>query len=284
LAREHYLRQQQRRAAAAARRRRTQQVSAVVLAVVLVVGGVAVLASVLRGSGNDLATLPTTKATDTGGTSASASSSASPSPSASPSAKNVAGDCTYTKTSQGAVKSAGLPAYDKSKAASYRKPFTATIRTNLGDISVLLAAQKAPCTANSFKHLALATFYDKTGCHRLTTQGIFVLQCGDPSSTGNGGPGYQFGVENAPPNGSYPAGTLAMARTSDPNSNGSQFFIVYKQTSLPDPNGYTVFGKVTKGLDIVTKVAAAGTDDSNGTGDGKPKEKVTITSVTIGKG
>jgi peptidyl-prolyl cis-trans isomerase B (cyclophilin B) len=278
LAREHYLRQQQRRAAAAARRRRTQQVSAVVLAVVLVVGGVAVLASVLRGSGNDVAALPATKATDTGGTSASASSSASPS------AEKVAGGCTYTKTSQGAVKSAGLPAYDKSKAASYRKPFTATITTNFGDISVLLAAQKAPCTANSFKHLALTKFYDKTGCHRLTTQGIFVLQCGDPSGTGNGGPGYQFGVENAPPNGSYPAGTLAMARTSDPNSNGSQFFIVYKQTSLPDPNGYTVFGKVIKGLDIVAKVAAAGTDDSNGTGDGKPKEKVTITSVTIGKG
>jgi peptidyl-prolyl cis-trans isomerase B (cyclophilin B) len=273
LAREHYERQQQRRAAAAARRRRTQQITAVVVAVVLVVGGVAFLASTLSGGGDNAAATPA----DTGTTSASASASTSSSPSAS----KAASGCTYAKSSQAASRKVGLPAYDKSKAASYKQPFNATIKTNVGDIAITLAADKAPCTANSFRHLATTKFFDKTDCHRLTTTGIFVLQCGDPTGGGSGGPGYQFGVENAPADGVYPAGTLAMARTTDPGSNGSQFFIVYKKTSLPDPNGYTIFGRVTKGLDVVTKVAAAGA--AGGSGDGKPNTKVTIESVTVGK-
>ena len=83
-------------------------------------------------------------------------------------------------------------------------------------------------------------------------EGIYVLQCGDPTGTGQGGPGYTFGIENAPKDGKYPTGVLAMARTQDPNSNGGQFFITYKETQLPtDGGGYTIFGKVTKGLDIV---------------------------------
>jgi peptidyl-prolyl cis-trans isomerase B (cyclophilin B) len=277
LAREHYERQQARRAAAAARRRRTQQIAAVVVAVVVVVAGVAYLASTLGGDDStDAASSPSASATDTGGP-----TSASASPSSSPSASNAASGCTYTKSTEAAAKDVGLPTYDKSKAASYRQPFPATIKTNLGDLEVAIAADKAPCTANSFKHLAQTKFWDGSDCHRLTTSGIFVLQCGDPTGTGSGGPGYQYGVENAPKDGVYPAGTLAMARTSDPGSNGSQFFIVYKQTSLPDPNGYTVFGRVTKGLDIVNEVAAAGVDGSGG--DGKPKKTITIESVSVGK-
>ncbi len=145
-----------------------------------------------------------------------------------------------------------------------------------------LAADKAPCTANSFKHLAESKYYDGSPCHRLTTDNIYVLQCGDPTGSGSGGPGYQFGVENAPADGNYPAGTLAMARTSDPGSNGSQFFVVYKDTQLPDANGYTIFGHVTKGLDVVQKVADAGVE--GGGGDGAPVQKVTVQTVTIGKG
>jgi peptidyl-prolyl cis-trans isomerase B (cyclophilin B) len=277
LAREHYERQQARRAEVAARRRRNQQVTAVVVAVVLIVGGVAFLASTLGGDSSDAASA-------SGSTSAPATSaSASPSASSSPSVSAAASGCTYTKSSAPASKPVSIATYDKSKAASYKQPFTATIKTNEGDLVVDLAADKAPCTTNSFKHLAQSAFFDNTTCHRLTTSGIYVLQCGDPTGSGSGGPGYQFGVENAPKDGVYPAGTLAMARTSDPGSNGSQFFIVYKETKLPDPNGYTVFGKVTKGLDVITKVAAAGSDDSNGSGDGKPKTKVDIESVTIGK-
>ena len=270
LARERYERQQQRRAAAAARRRRNQQIAAVVVAVAVVVVGVWFLASKL---GGDASTQAATKPTP--------ASTASASPSTSPSA--AATGCTYTKTAEKAAKDVGLPTYDPAKAATYKQPFTATVKTNLGDIVLAMAADAAPCTTNSFRHLATSKYYDSSSCHRLTTTGIFVLQCGDPTGTGTGGPGYAFGVENAPADGKYPAGTVAMARTSDPNTNGSQFFLVYKDTQLPQAGGagYTVFGTVTKGLDIVSKVADAGTDSAGG--DGAPKQKVTIESVTIGK-
>jgi peptidyl-prolyl cis-trans isomerase B (cyclophilin B) len=278
LARERYERQQQRRAAAVARRRRTQQIVAVMVAVLIVVGGITALASKLGGNDNTTAASKPTKPVSVS-PSASPSASASASPSTSPSV--AAGGCTYTKSAEKASKDVGLPTYDKAKAATYKKPFSATLKTNLGDIVIAMAADKAPCTTNSFRHLATTKFFDSSPCHRLTTQGIFVLQCGDPTGLGSGGPGYGFGVENAPADGKYPAGTVAMARTSDPNSNGSQFFLVYKETSLPDATGYTVFGTITKGLDIVTQVAKAGTAGANG--DGAPKKKVTIESVTIGK-
>jgi peptidyl-prolyl cis-trans isomerase B (cyclophilin B) len=278
LARERYERQQQRRAATTARRRRNQQVVAVFVAVVIVVGGIVVLASKLGSNNNTpVASKPTKAVSAT--PSASPSASASASPSSSPSV--AAAGCTYTKSAEKASKNVGLPTYNKAKAATYKKPFSATLKTNLGDIVIAMTANKAPCTTNSFRHLATTKFFDSSPCHRLTTQGIFVLQCGDPTGSGSGGPGYAFGVENAPADGKYPAGTVAMARTSDPNSNGSQFFLVYKETSLPDATGYTIFGKVTKGLNIVTQVAAAGTAGANG--DGAPKKKVTIESVTIGK-
>lgn len=270
LAREHYLRQQERRAQAAARRRRTQQITAVVLAVVLVGGGVAVLVNALGGDDSTTTASATTR-----------SPAASPSVSPSVSASAAAAGCTYTKSAEKASRVVGLPTYDKAKAASYRKPFTATLKTNKGDVVITLAADKAPCTANSFRHLVTKKFYDGTPCHRLTTEGIFVLQCGDPTGQGSGGPGYAFGVENAPADAKYPPGTIAMARTTDPNSNGSQFFLVYKETSLPDDNGYTIFGTITKGLDVVTKIAKTGTAD--GKSDGAPKDKVTIESATIGK-
>jgi peptidyl-prolyl cis-trans isomerase B (cyclophilin B) len=277
LARERYERQQQRRAAAAARRRRNQQIIAVVVAVVIVVGGVAALATKLGGKDTTSAASKPAKTA-----SVSPSASASPSVSASPSPSAAASGCTYTKSTEKASKDVGLPTYDKAKAASYKKPFTATLKTNLGDIVIAMTADKAPCTTNSFRHLATAKFFNSSPCHRLTTANIYVLQCGDPTGSGSGGPGYGFGVENAPADGKYPAGTVAMARTSDPNSNGSQFFLVYKETSLQDATGYSVFGTITKGLDIVSRVAAAGAAGT--TGDGAPKLKVTIESVTIGKG
>jgi peptidyl-prolyl cis-trans isomerase B (cyclophilin B) len=130
---------------------------------------------------------------------------------------------------------------------------------------------------NSFVYLAGQRYFNNTDCHRLTTSGIFVLQCGDPTGTGSGGPGYKFNDENLA-GATYPAATLAMANAG-PNTNGSQFFLVYKDTSLPP--SYTPFGTIVSGLGVVQKVAAAGTD--NGTGDGHPKEKVVIESVTIKK-
>jgi peptidyl-prolyl cis-trans isomerase B (cyclophilin B) len=163
--------------------------------------------------------------------------------------------------------------------------WTATLETNCGEIVMELDGKAAPQTVSSFVFLAQKHYFDETPCHRLTTSGIYVLQCGDPTGTGSGGPGYGYGIENAPPNGVYPAGALAMARTSDPNSNGSQFFIVYKKTSLPtEGGGYSIFGTVTKGLDIVQQLAAKGTDDANSAGDGHPTQPISLLSVTVEKG
>jgi peptidyl-prolyl cis-trans isomerase B (cyclophilin B) len=154
----------------------------------------------------------------------------------------------------------------------------AVLTTNFGVIEADLAAGAAPCTVNSFLTLARSGFFGGTQCHRLTSAGLYVLQCGDPSGTGQGGPGYQFDDENLPTKSrpAYPRGTLAMANAG-PGTNGSQFFLVYKDSEI-DPN-YSVFGKITKGLDVLDKIAAAGTDDSNGAGDGHPKLEVTITRV-----
>jgi peptidyl-prolyl cis-trans isomerase B (cyclophilin B) len=273
LAREHYERQQARRRETNARRRKLQTVAAVLVAVALVAGGVVWLAL----AGDDNEGTVATKSKDT----PSPSASPSPSPSSSPSETAGAG-CTYSKTDQPASKDVGLPSYDPDKAARYKKPFTTTIRTDQGNIKVDMAAADAPCTTNSFRHLAEAGYFDGTSCHRLTTGGIFVLQCGDPTGSGSGGPGYQFGEENLPADeeSNYPAGTLAMANAGA-GTNGSQFFLVYKDTTLP-PN-YTIFGTITKGLDVVQKVADAGSDNSNAEGDGKPVQPISIERVTIGK-
>ena len=157
------------------------------------------------------------------------------------------------------------------------KKYTMTLHTSQGDIVIALNAAKAPHTVNSFTFLAGQRFFDGTHCHRLTTAGIYVLQCGDPTGTGTGGPGYSFGDENLT-GATYPAGTVAMANAG-PNTNGSQFFLVYKDTTLPP--SYTPFGTITSGLDVVQKVAAGGTDNSNGQGDGQPNISVVLTRVTI---
>jgi peptidyl-prolyl cis-trans isomerase B (cyclophilin B) len=171
----------------------------------------------------------------------------------------------------------GIPVFDAKKAA---KPYSATLQTSQGSVRFQALTAQAPCTTFSFRFLAEHSFFNRSHCHRLTTQRLWVLQCGDPTGTGSGGPGYAFGSENLT-GAKYPAGTLAMANTGQPNSNGSQFFIVYKNSTLAP--SYTPFGTVVKGLGIIQNVAKAGTDNANGAGDGHPKEKVTIESVTIKK-
>jgi peptidyl-prolyl cis-trans isomerase B (cyclophilin B) len=164
-------------------------------------------------------------------------------------------------------------------AGTTGKRFVATITTNCGAITAELYGDKAPKTVSSFRLLAQKAYWKDSPCHRLVTTGIFVLQCGDPTGTGGGpGPGYSYGVENAPKDYKYPRGTLAMARTTDPNSNGDQFFIVYKDTELKDATGYTIFGMVTKGLDIVDKVAAAGVNPTDQT---SPLAPLSILSVDV---
>lgn len=156
-------------------------------------------------------------------------------------------------------------------AAAENREWTGTLEFNGADLGVTLFGDQAPQAVASFLHLAETDFFAGTKCHRLTTGGFDILQCGDPTGTGAGGPGYEFGpIENAPSDNVYKRGTLAMARTSDPNSNGSQFFIVYGDTTIApgSAGGYTVFGEITGGLDAVEKVAAQGTSD--GGQDGPP--------------
>ena len=154
----------------------------------------------------------------------------------------------------------------------------ATMDTSVGAFKLTLAADTAPCTVNSFISLAEQGYFDGTTCHRLTTEGILVLQCGDPTATGSGGPGYSFADELTGDE-SYPTGTLAMANAG-PDTNGSQFFIVYGDTPLPP--SYTVFGTVDDAtVAAITKVAQDGTDNANGQGDGAPNTPVDISFVSF---
>ncbi len=159
-----------------------------------------------------------------------------------------------------------------------------TMNTNLGAIKVEVDTAKAPCAAASFTYLAGKKFFDNTKCHRMVTSGIYVLQCGDPSATGTGGPAYRFNEENLPTDKrpAYPEGVVALAKTQDPGTSGSQFFIVYKDSELPAD--YTILGRVTEGLDIIKKVAAAGVipdPQAQSAGDGAPKTEVKIQSLTM---
>jgi cyclophilin family peptidyl-prolyl cis-trans isomerase len=142
------------------------------------------------------------------------------------------------------------------------------------------ASGKAPQTVASFLSLAKSGYWADSPCHRLTTEGIFVLQCGDPTGTGGGSPGYGYGVENPPADFAFAPGTLAMARTSDPKSNG-QLFIVHKQTVLKDPAGYSIFGKITSGMDIVERVAAAGAKPADTNQNTAPLQPISILAVNV---
>ena len=206
---------------------------------------------------------------------------ASPSPSTTPSASSTPTSsvsatalpnvqCAYTKEAGAQSKFVGLPSSTATPGVK-----TATVTTSVGKIVFELSA-KTPCTENSFAFLASKKYFDSTPCHRLlNAPGFAALQCGDPSGTGLGGPGYKFADENLT-GATYPRGTVAMAN-SGPGTNGSQFFFVFKDSKFA-PN-YTPFGRVTSGLDVLDAIAAAGTSD--GSSDGKPKTRVTINRVIV---
>ena len=164
-----------------------------------------------------------------------------------------------------------------------------SVETSQGNIGLILHNDDSPCTVNSFLSLASQNFFDETVCHRLTTSpSLQVLQCGDPSGTGSGGPGYQFANEfptdqfaaddpAAQEPMTYPRGTLAMANAG-PDTNGSQFFLVYGDSVLPPQ--YTVFGTIDEtGLATLDKIAAAGV--AGGAADGAPALETTLTSVRM---
>jgi peptidyl-prolyl cis-trans isomerase B (cyclophilin B) len=205
--------------------------------------------------------------------SSSSSTVASPTSAGSP----VAGQCAYQKhTEPTPTRNVGIPSTSDVRRSGEQK---VTMTTNQGVVEFTMDLAKAPCTAHSFAFLAGKNYYNSTPCHRILTAGSYMLQCGDPSGTGQGGPGYQFGSENLPTGATppYPAGTVAMANASDPTTNGSQFFLVYKDSSFDGPN-YTVFGKITRGLDVLQKIAAGG---ASGSSQDIPNIKVQISSVVV---
>lgn len=217
-------------------------VGAAVVAVVLVAGGVAA-AVLLRDDGGE------------GG---------EPVAQSNPNAQT----CSYVPVDGENRKDVGMPP-SKVPAA---QPTRATIQTNLGTLVVQLDAANAPCTVNSLAYLAGKGLYNDTSCHRVTTDAsLKVLQCGDPTGTGMGGPAYRFPDENLV-NVRYTRGTVAMAN-SGPDTNGSQFFILYADTTSLPPD-YTPFGRVTSGMDIVDQVAKEGAETGT---DGRPKKDITIT-------
>ncbi|GAA1085055.1 MULTISPECIES: peptidylprolyl isomerase [Kitasatospora] len=253
LAREKYERQIQRRAEAQKQaRKRNVLVGAGVAVAVVAAAGTAWALGGSDGDKKDAAAAPT------------------PTAAATP----VKGCTTPAPGSPNGKQFKTEPAMTVDTKASY----TMALDTSCGKVTIALDAAKAPHTVNSFAFLSNEKYFDHTKCHRLTTEGIYVLQCGDPTGTGSGGPGYQFADENLT-GATYPAGTVAMANAGA-GTNGSQFFLVYKDTQLP-PN-YTPFGKVTGGLDVVQNIAAGGVQ--GGGGDGAPVADVVLNSVTTTKG
>ncbi|MCW0212846.1 MAG: peptidylprolyl isomerase [Pseudonocardia sp.] len=251
--------QQQRRIEAARKRKRTAAIVAAAVVVVVVVA--VVLLSLPKGSDD-------------------------PAPAAQ--AAGAPGTVTCQYPSDGSPAKPNTP--PQTDGVSNVGTADVALATTAGPITLTLDRAKAPCTVNSFLSLAGQGYFDDTQCHRLTTgEGLKVLQCGDPTAQGTGGPGYT--ITDEPPTGlapaaagqgtvTYPRGTLAMAKTSAPNSGGSQFFLVYADSTLPPD--YTVFGTIDDaGLATIDKVAAGGTDNSNGQGDGKPVTPVTIQTAKV---
>jgi len=266
LAREKFLRQQQRRTSARRKARMRNAAIASVLGVILI-GSVALYTTgVVLGDDDDK-----TNAGAEVTPSASAPSKA-PDPCDKPAAGKV-GTQTWKKE----------PALTVDESAKY----TMKLATTCGDIDIALKAKAAPHTVNSFDFLAGKGYFDHTKCHRLTTEGIYVLQCGDPTAQGNGGPGYNIPDENLKDkslkDNVYPAGTVAMANTGQPDSGGSQFFLVYQDSQLPP--SYTPFGTVSKeGMAVLKKIAAAGAQPADPTtGNTAPNATVVIDKATVTK-
>jgi peptidyl-prolyl cis-trans isomerase B (cyclophilin B) len=267
---------QTRLAAKRARRRRIERNagigSGVVLVVAVIVGAFLLFTG---GDGRDAASPSTTP---------SAGSSASSKPSASASAAGAIGSCPTPAVKAPAKPKTFSAAPPASDAAG--RTWRMTLDTTCGALTIRMDGRKAPKAVSAMLTLARSGFFDATPCHRLVTSGIYVLQCGDPTGTGTGGPGFEFGpVENAPKHDVYPAGTVAMARhQNDGKSMGSQFFLVYRDSTIPSDSagGYTVLGDITKGLDVVKKVAAGGV--SGGQTDGAPARAVSITSTAVKSG
>ncbi|HJT92585.1 MAG TPA: peptidylprolyl isomerase, partial [Mycobacterium sp.] len=254
-----------------------------VAAIVVIAAVVATVVITNRDSGGQTASAATT-------TSAAPTPTAPAAPGQLPAFAAPAGlgeKCEYPASAEKASKQVNSPR--TGKVPTDPAQISASMSTNQGNLGLMLDNAKSPCTVNSFASLAQQGYFNETPCHRLTTsEALAVLQCGDPTGAGTGGPGYEFANEyptnqyqpddpklNEPV--VYPRGTLAMANAG-PGTNGSQFFLVYKDSQLP-PN-YTVFGTIDEtGLATLDKIAAAGV--AGGAQDGKPAQDVQVKSILL---
>ena len=254
LSRQKAQRQAERREQAAARRRRRNQVIVGVLVAALVVTMLIGLVTALGGQDDTAA-------------SSGASAPADSSPG------DVQCDYIDNAPDPSTVTDVGRPPSDPGDLGE----LTATLTLNGDPVVISLDGSGAACTASSWEFLAAADYFDDTVCHRLTTSDTLgVLQCGDPSGTGRGGPGYRFAEENLE-GATYTAGTVAMANTGQEATTGSQFFIVHSDSILPPE--YTVVGEVVEGLDVVSEIAQAGTVE--GGADGTPSSGADVSDLVV---
>ncbi|MCF6507549.1 peptidylprolyl isomerase [Blastococcus sp. MG754426] len=267
-AQRHLQRQLERRAEQAKKRRRNLGLLLAALAVVVVAGVALLVTGVFGGDDptDDLAAEPTTPA---------ATSSA---------ARTTNADgtvtCEYLPDESGNTNLTDVGTPPNPEATPTQGTATVLMSTNQGDVTLTLDRAQAPCAAASFVYLTEQGFYDGTPCHRLVDAETFgVLQCGDPTGTGSGGPSYKY-AEEVTPDTTYPRGTVAMAKTAAPNSTGGQFFLTFVDTELPPE--YTVVGTVDEaGLGVLDAVAAGGVQGAEGPGDGAPNIPVTIEDASV---
>ncbi len=278
-----------------AKRARTRRIlviagGSVVAVAVIVAAVIAIVNTKHEHKSNTAATTSTTAPSSSADTTPPATPQTGPVPPLPPfkPSANLGANCQYPASSDPAAKPVKPPRTGKIPTDTAQ--VSASMVTTQGNVGLMLANNESPCTVNSFASLIGQKYFDNTKCHRLTTSpDLGVLQCGDPKGDGTGGPGYGFGNEyptdQYPPNDPkaqqpvlYPRGTLAMANSGQPNSNGSQFFMVYKDSQLPPQ--YTVFGTIqADGLATLDKIAKAGV--AGGGDDGPPAVDVTIKSLLL---
>ncbi|MGY1847099.1 MULTISPECIES: peptidylprolyl isomerase [unclassified Blastococcus] len=267
-AQRHLQRQLERRTEQAKKRRRNLGLLLTAIAVVAIVGAALLITNVFGGDDetDDLAADPTTPA---------ATSSA---------ARTTNADgtvtCEYLPDESGNTNLTDVGTPPNPEATPTQGTATLLMSTNQGDLTLTLDRAQAPCAAASFVYLTEQGFYDDTSCHRLVNAETFgVLQCGDPTGTGAGGPSYKY-AEEVTPDTTYPRGTVAMAKTAAPNSTGGQFFLTFVDTELPPE--YTVVGSIDEaGLAVLDEVAAGGVQGADGPGDGAPNIPVTIEDMAV---
>ncbi|WP_197373483.1 peptidylprolyl isomerase [Mycolicibacterium baixiangningiae] len=276
------LERQLERQAAQARKRRIATIVGSAVAAVLVIGAIVATVVINRDSSDTTASAQTPTPTTSGPAQPAANGQL---PAFAPPA-GLGADCQYPASGEASKK---VNAPRTGQVPTEPAEVSVSMSTNQGNLGLLLDNAKAPCTVNSFASLAQQGYFNDTPCHRLTTSPtLSVLQCGDPTGKGTGGPGYEFANEY-PTNQYqqdnpalqeavlYPRGTIAMANAG-PDTNGSQFFLVYQDSQLPP--GYTVFGKIDEtGLATLDKIAQAGVD--GGGQDGAPAEEVQIKSILL---